>query len=124
MAAIIISGIPPWDGRYELNDFSFTNRELFEIKKLSGIRAGELWEALEAGDTAAFVGVAAVAMARNGKVVDPDDLWGGELGSISLDFGDQEGAPADADPPSPIVGASERSDSTDSSGGGSSDDGA
>jgi hypothetical protein len=49
MATLVIEGVlPGWDGRYEFPDFSFTNGELYRIKQMSGIRAGELIEALEA----------------------------------------------------------------------------
>ena len=94
MIVLTLEGVAPWDGRYELADFGFTNRELFEIKKLSGIRAGELIEALDANDTAAFVGVAVVVLARHGKTIDPDDLWNAAVGSIVLDI-----VADDADPP-------------------------
>jgi hypothetical protein len=86
MTAVVIEGVPPWDGRYEFDDFAFTNRELFRIKQLSGLRAGELIEALEANDTSAYVGVAMVVLERSGLKLEADDLWGAKVGSITLDL--------------------------------------
>lgn len=100
MIVLTVEGCAPWDGRYEFPDFRFTQRELHRIKLLSGIRAGELIEALDANDTAAMVGVAVVVLARDGKVVDPDDLWDTPVGSLGLEIvadPDEEGD--DAGPP-------------------------
>lgn len=118
--ALTLSGVPPWDGRYEFEDFSFTNRELHRIKQLSGIRAGELIEALDANDTAAFVGVAAVVMGRYGKDVVVDDLWDSAVGSIRLDIeaDDDDGVVADP-PPSGLAGDDEPTSAEDGSGAGS-----
>ena len=100
MTAVVISDCAPWDGRYEFDDFSFTNRELYEIRKLSGIRAGELIEALEANDTSAYVGVAMVVLARHGKHLEPDDLWNSKVGSIVIDLGVEKDDAVD--PPTPL----------------------
>lgn len=94
MTKLVIDGVPPWDGEYEMPDFFFTNRELFRIKTICGTRAGELLEALGANDTGAFVAVAAVVLERYGKSGAVDDLWDAKVGSIRLDLGG-----ADADPP-------------------------
>lgn len=108
MTAVVISGCPPWDGRYEFDDFSFTNRELYDIKQLSGIRAGELIEALEANDTSAYVGVALVVLRRHGHAADPDTLWKAKVGSITLDIGDEDAGEGDAvPPPTPLDGKPE-----------------
>ena len=120
MTAVIITDCAPWDGRYEFDDFSFTNRELYEIKQLSGIRAGELIEALETNDTAAYVGVALVVLQRHGVKLDPDDLWNAKVGSISIDLG----ADADAENPQTPPPADEPENDTTGSGGDSTSDGA
>ena len=125
MTAVVISGCAPWDGRYEFDDFGFTNRELYEIRKISGLRAGELIEGLEANDTSAYVGVAAVVLARHGKIrldgADVEDLWNAKVGAITIELGDQS-ADDDADPP--LRPPAERpDDSTPGSGGGSESDG-
>lgn len=113
MPAVVIKGCSPWDGTYEFDDFAFTNRELFEIKKLSGIRAGELIEALEANDTAAYVGVGIIVLARAGKVVDPDDLWNAPVGSIALEL---NGNGDVADPPTTPAEPAAQTSSGDGSG--------
>lgn len=97
MPSLVIGGCGPWDGTYDFDDFAFTNRELYEIRKLSGVRAGELIEALEANDTAAYVGVGVVVLTRAGKQIDADDLWNAPVGSIRIELnGNGDGA---ADPP-------------------------
>ncbi len=111
MPALIIDGAPPWDGRYEFDDFAFTNRELYEIKQLCGIRAGELIEALDSNDTGAYVGVGMVVLKRHGKQLEPDDLWNAKVGSIRIDLGE-----AVADPPTRSGNGSEPSEIAISSG--------
>jgi hypothetical protein len=118
MPTLVIEGAAPWDGRYEFSDFGFTNRELYRIKQLSGIRAGELIEALEANDTSAYVGVAMVVLGRVGKMPDPDTLWNANVGSIVIDL---DGGVAD--PPTPPDSGGETSDGDGSSGSSSSPDG-
>jgi len=86
MIVLTIEDVPPWDGKYEFEDFSFTQRELYTIKQLSGIRAGELVEALDANDSSAMVGIAVVILARNDIRVDVDDLWASTVGSLRLDI--------------------------------------
>jgi len=113
MTNLVVDGVPPWDGRYDIPDWYFTNRELYRIKEVSGgIRAGELLEALDANDSAAFVAVAVVVLGRHGKQVDPDDLWDAKVGGIKIDLGE-----ADADsPPSPGPSGNETTESVRSSG--------
>jgi len=112
VSAVIIEGVAPWDGRYEFADFALTNRELYRIKQLSGIRAGELIEALEANDTAAYVGFAVAIMERNGVKLDPDDLWNAPVGSITIDLGSGDVA----DPPTIASSGSEPSEPGQTSG--------
>lgn len=112
MPALVLKGVEPWDGSYPFADWRFTNRELHRIKEISGIRAGELLDALDSNDTAAFVGVAAVILARHGKHVDVDDLWEANIGSITIDLDAQED---DASPPV-LPSGSETGDSQASSG--------
>lgn len=86
---LVIEGIAPWDGDYEI-DWSFTNQEFYDIKTISrGVRPGELLEALDAKDTAAFVGLAVVRLGRDGKRVDPDALWHAPAGCISIRIDDE-----------------------------------
>ena len=123
MTARVVEGVPPWDGSYDIPDWFFTNRELYDIKKVSGgIRAGELLEALDANDTAAFVAVAVVVLARHGKVVDPDDLWDAKVGAVSIVLGDEGDGDVEVPPSVPPVGG-DPSDSSVSSGVGSGSSG-
>ncbi len=115
---IIINGAPPWDGEYPFDDFSFTNRELYDIKQLCGIRAGELIEALDANDTGAYVGVAMAVLKRHGKLLEPDDLWNADVGSIRIDLGSD-----DADPPTQPASEEKPSETEISSGDNSESDG-
>ncbi len=114
MPKLIINGVPPWDGDYPFDDFAFTNRELYEIKQLCGIRAGELIEALDANDTGAYVGIGMVVLKRHGKLLEADDLWNANVGSIRIDLGSDG-----ADPPTQPASEEKPSETDTSSGGGS-----
>lgn len=106
MDKIVISGVPPWDGEYEF-DGNLKNRELHRIKKITGIRAGELVEALAAGDTDVLVALAVIVLERDGKSVDADDFWNAEVGSITY-VGEEEtdGPPAESSPSESLTEAS------------------
>lgn len=120
MSTVVLTGVQPWDGTYVFEDFNLTNRELHRIKEISGIRAGELIEALEANDRAAFVGFAVVMLARHGKTVHPDDLWDGDSASIRIVLGDEveEDAGPPTVPPDVAVTESTGTGSGDGSGSG------
>lgn len=110
LTAVVLEGVQPWDGTYDLGDFQFTNRELHRIKEISGLRAGELIDGLEQNDTGAYVGIAVVALARQGKQVAPDVLWDANVGSIRLLLED------DADPPTTPASGPSSSGNSGSSG--------
>jgi hypothetical protein len=98
LSALKITGIPGFDGEYPLDVSYFTNRELHTIKELSKVRAGELSEALQAGDNDVLVALAVIAVQRAGKPVpkDASPFWDAPSGS-SLEFVlDEEN---DASPP-------------------------
>lgn len=92
MARMVIGGAD-----YPVPD-EFTYRELGIIKRIAGVRAGELMAALIAGDTDIVVALAIIVMRRAGKRVDEDALLDGELGSIELHSDDEgdENDPPDA----------------------------
>jgi hypothetical protein len=94
------------------NDFKveppFTNRELHIIKQVAGVRAGQLFEAMEAGDSDLLVALAHIAIRRM-KLNRPslDELWDLPAGDITVGAeeetvdaadptpaGDESGSPA------------------------------
>ena len=83
MAELIID-IPPFTGSYELATDGFTGDELHEIKKISGVRAGELSEAITAGDYDLVVAFAVIALRRAGVTVDPAQIMAATVGSITV----------------------------------------
>ena len=105
---LTVKDTPPLDGDYEA-DFDIgrlKNDELRVIKRISGVRAGELQEALKAGDNDLLIAYAVVFLTRAGK--DPDMaeqlLWEVPVGSIDFDttaeeLAEQKKLDADARPP-------------------------
>lgn len=100
MDKIIIDGIAGYNGEYEFDAGYFTNEELHTIKRVAGVRAGELQDALAAMDSDLVVAFAAVALKRNGKAVHEQLLWAANFGAIRLEF-DAEVPEEDAELPPP-----------------------
>jgi hypothetical protein len=74
MASIIIQGIKPYDGEYDLvTDRAFNAREWRCIKKVSGYMPLTVSDGFAGGDPDLFVALAVVAMTRQGKV-ERDDM--------------------------------------------------
>lgn len=107
MAKVMINGVPPFNGDYELDLSFFTNRELHTIKVIAGVRAGEFEAAMEAGDNDLMVAMTVIAVKRAGKQIPVDALWDAAAGTIEFDFSD-EAPEADALPldPKPTPSAS------------------
>lgn len=83
----------------------FTNRELHIIKQVSGVRAGQLFEAMEAGDSDLVVALAHIAVRRSGAMQPSlDQLWDLPAGEISISAPAEE--PADAADPTPATAGS------------------
>jgi hypothetical protein len=80
---IVIEGVPPYDGEYDFDADYMTMRELHIIKQLTGLRVGEFQEALAQADTDVILGLAVIALRRNGKEVNEDALWDAEAGAIT-----------------------------------------
>lgn len=93
---IVVKDLAPYDGEYPFEG-DFTMRELHTIKRISGIRAGELDEALNAGDTDILVAITVIAMERAGQKGIEDDIWNAKPGSITY-VGEAE-PEADVRPP-------------------------
>jgi hypothetical protein len=122
---IVIEGIPRFSGEYpvDLADRPFTMREFHLIKKISGARAGELMDAMAAGDTDVIVALAVIALIRNQKIGKEqalpvsEALLESDVGSIQY-VGDEEeegeavpppsetDAPASSEPSSPTSNGS------------------
>lgn len=113
MAKLTINGIAGLDGDYEFDDSRFTMRDFHTIKRISGVRAGELTDAYLSGDTDLRLAIAVIALERNGRTGVEQDLWNAELGAIKLELGDGD----DDSPP-----ADRAAGSTTSSGGSSTPD--
>jgi hypothetical protein len=98
MHKIVITGIGRlYDGSYDFDGSYFTNKELHTIKRMAGIRAGEMDAAFAAGDNDLVVAIAAIALERNGKDFHEDALWNAKVGCIEAIMDAEE----DADPPTP-----------------------
>lgn len=97
MAKVVIAdtGNPGLDGEHELDVSYFTNRELHLLKREANVRAGEVKDALLAGDNDLAVVFAHIALQRSGKHGPIDVLWDLPAGNIRVDFSDQEEAAAD-----------------------------
>lgn len=97
---------------------SLTNRELHKIKVMTGIVAGNLFDAINNGDMDATVGFAAVILDRNSKSYQEDWLWDAPMGA-SLRFEIRQGEDEEI-PPAKGVPESTPTESEERSGGGSS----
>lgn len=106
---IKLSGVPPYDGEYELPD-AFTNRELHYIKQVSGVRAAEIPEASKAGDVGLLIALAAITLQRAGHAdLNIDVLW--EASGENFEAVEEEDPEEDDDrPPAKATsGGNERS---------------
>jgi hypothetical protein len=106
---LIVTGVgASVDGEYDCdiigmlvpgNPETLTNAEGRRIKLMTGLRAGELEEALLSDDNDLTVAVAAVVLARHGKTVDEKKLWDAPMGA-GLTFHVAKRKEEDAGPPS------------------------
>lgn len=82
MSELVIT-FPDGERRYPMPQ-SFTYREMGVIKRITGLRAGELEDALNAGDVDVIVALAVIAGTRAGDTVTPDDFEDLEFGAIAI----------------------------------------
>jgi hypothetical protein len=87
---LIIEKLPPYDGSYPIDVTGFTGRQLHLIKSISGVRAGEILDALQAGDYDLVVAFTVIVLQRAGKSVNPDDILDAEVGAITVKMDDAE----------------------------------
>jgi hypothetical protein len=115
----LILDVPGLEGEYEADLTYFTNRELHEVKKQTGLRAGEFEEAFAKGDNDVMVAFASIILERAGKPGAAELLWDARAGSITFDFTEDEQA-ADEDPPQATPPGAAESESGTVDGNGSS----
>lgn len=121
---VVISGIPAFDGTYVVDDVApWTNRELNIIKRLSGVRAGELEEAMRAGDNDVIVAIAVIAIRQSGKnwQAFEEVIYEAPAGSIAIPQDEVEAVPPQI--PSPPEPSENEDEQQPPSGLPSSDDG-
>ena len=111
MAKVVIESDDLLAGSYELDlAAGFTHRELHLIKVETGLRAGDLEDAITNADTDLLVALALIALRRAGKPFPAEMLWDMEAGKITLDVSDEEGdalTPAET-PPGQSAAADEK----------------
>lgn len=79
----------------------FTNRELHLIKQIAGVRAGELFDAMEAGDNDLIVALAHLAIKRAGRNQPTlEMLWDMAPGEIEISNPEANGGPPTSTPTS------------------------
>ncbi len=98
MPNVTIKQLYNLDGEYPL-DLVFTHRDFRDIKRIAGVRANEVMDAINAGDMDVVVALAAIALRRSGKPFDVEQLWDAEAGNILLDLTDEEVADNASPPP-------------------------
>lgn len=81
-----------------------TGREFGLVKQATGLRAGEIEEALDAGDVELVLTLAVIAMRRAGKEVDVEDLLDLPVGEGTIEIRDEEDEEL---PPDAAAGSSE-----------------
>ena len=84
MATEIVIEWPEGPKRYPMPE-SFTYREMGRIKTLTGIRAGEIEDALLAGDTDIIVAMSQIAAERAGDSAPIDALENLQFGAIRVE---------------------------------------
>ena len=108
MAKLKITNLPPYDGEYEIPSAGWTNRELHFIKQTSGVRAGELEDAMRAGDMGVLVALSVVILRRAGVLnVNIDALWDSTAESFDVVADDEQEDDRDRPPDSAIAGGNE-----------------
>lgn len=87
-------------GEFDMPD-NFTFREMNFIKKMTGLRAGEVYPALEAGDSDVIAAFALTAVRRANHKMTEDDVMDLEISEIEIvvEAADKAEAAAAVDPP-------------------------
>jgi hypothetical protein len=121
-----IDGVSAINGEYPVDVLAMitlgspeclSNRECHQLKNRTGLRLGEIHDALRAGDNDVYVGLAEIVLQRAGKRFDPDSLWDARVGAIAFTIGEREEEAVEDGPP---VEAPTQIGAHSTSGGGSS----
>jgi len=102
---------------------TLTFKEARLIKSQTGLVMGQFFNALEQGDPDALMAIALIALQRDAKPYEMDDLDRLTLTKIFLVGGDQEEDGEDVDPASPLDGSAPPADDANSEKRSSSEDG-
>lgn len=113
-----VHGLGPIDGEYafDMEEImgSFTYRELHKIKQIAGVRAGEIEDALVAGDSDVNLAFAIIILTRHGRRFNEDVLWDAPVDAgFTFRFAEREAA-AEEDPTRPDTGGGPSSSSNGS----------
>ena len=69
MAEVVISGVPPWDGEYDLNeDLPWNTREWRWVKLIAGVMPAGYEQAYEGRDADLFLAIAVIGLCRAGRI--------------------------------------------------------
>jgi hypothetical protein len=99
---IVIDGVAPHvNGSYDLDWTGLTNRELNEVKRISGVRPAEMLDALVASDAAFACALAIIAARRDGKLIPEDVILDSTGGNIKFVLTDDGAAGGDVPPTKP-----------------------
>lgn len=91
---ILINGVPPYDGSYDV-DGPYTMEQIYSFRVIADIRPADFGEALTKGDVGLIIALAKIGLERESHNVILPVLWSAPAGRIMLDFTDE----GDADPP-------------------------
>ena len=100
-AKVVLEGVPPYDGEYDLDtERAFNAREWHWIKKVAGYMPRTIREGFRGGDPDLWVALAVIALARAGKIDRSEGLAVADLlaeqpfemdgGAITLVFPDED----------------------------------
>jgi hypothetical protein len=123
---LVVEGVTPWEGRYELplDEFAFTGREWGWIRRFTGYRPADVLDAMKGADAELLAALAVIALNRAGRISRDDApatferLVDENFGSFTLTSDDAEEAEP-LDPPSPTSSTSNGGSSGDATRNGS-----
>jgi hypothetical protein len=91
VAKLKITGVAGLEGEFAF-DPVYSHRDFRTIKRLSGVRAAEVMDALNAGDLEVVVAMAVITLERAGVPFTEDQIWDSDAGSITIVADEEEEA--------------------------------